>query len=139
MDKCCFQVVASLRGRYPPCSEVRWDCIGIGGILYVFSSVLDMLFMSVSSEQHAFNHCISNNLSLVIKVEISESIRFVFSLKKYVIKWCAFSLGMGLRIRVFILVSGGGVIIRSVLCGMFSWIGEWSELRGRFVLVEDVK
>ena len=55
---------------------MRWDCIGIGGILYVFSSVFDMLFMSVSSDEHAFNHCISDRLSLVIKVEISESIRF---------------------------------------------------------------
>jgi hypothetical protein len=94
--------------------------------------------MSVSSEEHAFNHCIFDKLSLVNKVEISESIRFVFSSKKHVIKWSAFSLGLGLRIRVFLLVSGGGVLLRSVLCGMLSWIGEWSELRGRFVLVEDV-
>ena len=72
-------------------------------------------------------------------MEISESIRFVFSSKKHVIKWCAFSLGMGLRIWVFLLVSGGRVLLRSVLCGMFSWIGEWSDLSGRFVLVEDVK
>ena len=138
MDKCCFQVFASLRGRYPPCSEVHWDCIGIGRALHVFSSVFDMLFMSVSSEEHAFNHCVSDKLSLVIKVEISESIRFVFSSKKHVRKWCAFSLAMGLRIRVFLLVSGDEVLLRSVLCGMLSWIGEWSELRGRFVLVEDV-
>ena len=97
-----------------------------------------MLFMIVSSEEHAFNHCVSNNLSLVIKVEISESIRFVFSSKKHVIKWCAFSLGMGLRIHVFLLLSGYEVLLRSILCRMFSWIGEWSELRGRFVLVDDV-
>ena len=120
MDKCCFQVFASLRGRYPPCSEVRWDCIGIGGALQVYSSVFDMLFMSVSSEEHAFNHCISNKLSLVIRVEVSESIRFVFSSKKSVIKWCAFSLGMGLRIRVFLLVGGDEVLLRSVSCGMLS-------------------
>ena len=138
MDKCSFQVFASLRGRYPPCSEVRWNCIGIGGALHIFPSVFDMLFMSVSSEEHAFNHCISDKLSLVINVEISESIRFVFSSKKHVIKWCAFSLGMGLRIRVFLLVSGSGVLLKSVLCGMFSWIGEWSELKERFVLVDDV-
>ena len=50
-----------------------------------------MWFMSVSSEEHAVNHCISDKLSLVSKVEISESIRFVFSSKKSVIKWCAFS------------------------------------------------
>ena len=59
--------------------------------MHVFSSVLEMLFISVSSEEHAFNHCISDKLSLVSKVEISESIRFVFSSKKSVIKWCAFS------------------------------------------------
>ena len=45
---------------------------------------------------------------------------------------------MGLRIRVVLLVGGDAVLLRSVLCGMLSWIGEWSELRTRFVLVDDV-
>ena len=138
MDKCCFQVFESLRGRYPPYSEVHWDCVGMGGALHVFSSVLDILFMSVSSEEHACNHCISDKLSLVVKMEINKLIWFVFSSKKSVIKWCAFSLGMGLRIRVVLLVGRDAVLLRSVLCGMLSWIGEWLELRGRFVLVEDV-
>ena len=138
MDKCCFQVFESLRGRYPPCSEVRWNCVGIGGALYVFLSVLDILLMSVSSEEHAFDHCATDKLSLVVKVEVKEFIKFVFSSKNSVVKWCAFSLGMGLRIQMLSLVVGGGVLLRSVLCGIFSWIGEWSELRRRFVFVVDV-
>ena len=101
VDKCCFQVFESSQGRYPPCSEVRWDCVGMGGALHVFSSVLDILFMSVSTEEHAFNHCVSDKFSLVVRVEVKELIRFVFSSKKRVVKWCAFSLDMGLRIQIF--------------------------------------
>ena len=65
---------------------MRWDCIGIGGTLHVFSSVFDMLFMSVSSEEHAFNHCISVKLLLIVKIEVRKSIRIVFSSKKSVVK-----------------------------------------------------
>ena len=28
---------------------------------------------------------------------------------------------------MFLVVSEGGVLLRSVLCRMFSWIGEWPE------------
>ena len=84
MDKCSFQVFESLRGRYPPCSEVRWDCVDMGGALNVFSSVLDILFMSVLSEKHAFNHCVSDKFSLAIRVVVKELIRFVSSSKKRV-------------------------------------------------------
>ena len=94
--------------------------------------------MSVSSEEHAFNHCVSDKFSLVVRVEVKELIGFVFYSKKRVVKWCAFSLGMGLKIRIFALVVADGVLLRSILCGIFSWIGEWSELRGRFVFVVDV-
>ena len=38
---------------------------------------------------------------------------------------------------VFIGSWGWGLLI-SVLCGMLSWIGEWLELRGRFVFVVDI-
>ena len=37
------------------------------------------------------------------------------------------------------MVIRGGVLFRSVLCGMFNWIGEWYELRERSVFVVDVK
>ena len=49
--------------------------------------------MCVSSEEHAFSHCVLDRLSLFVKMEVKESIRCVFSLKKYV--------GIGLRMRVF--------------------------------------
>ena len=98
MDKCCFHFFESLQGRYPPCWVVRWVCSGMDGELHVFSRMLEMLFMSVSNEEHAFNHCILDRLLLFVKVEVRESIMFVFSSKKSVINWCAFSLGIGLRI-----------------------------------------
>jgi hypothetical protein len=110
----------------------------MSGAWHVFPSVLDMLFMSVSSEEHASNHCVLDKLSLFVRMEVKESIRLVFSSKKRVVKWCAFSLGMGLRIQLLSLVVGGGILLRSVLSGILSWIGEWSELRRRFVFVVDV-
>ena len=60
----------------------------MGGAFHVFLDVLDMLFINVSNEKHAINHCI--------------------------------------------------LYLRSVLYRIFSCIGEWSELRVRFVFVVDV-
>ena len=64
---------------------VRWDCCGIGGALQVFSRVLVMLLMSVSRKRHAFSHGVSDSLLLFVKMEVKESMRFVFSSKKCVV------------------------------------------------------
>ena len=42
--------------------------------------------MSVSKEEHAFNHCVLDKLSLFVKVEVREPIKLLFSSKKSVVK-----------------------------------------------------
>ena len=42
--------------------------------------------MSVSNEEHVVNHCVLDRLLLSVKVKVRESIRYVFSSKKNVVK-----------------------------------------------------
>ena len=54
--------------------------------LACISKCVGYVIMSVSNEDHALDHCVSDRLSLFFKVEIRELIRFVFSSKKCVVK-----------------------------------------------------
>ena len=85
--------------------------------------------MRVSSEVHAICHCSIIKFILVSSSRVSSFIWFELASKNCVWKFSRFSFGMGFSILGGGSGLGGGIMAISVLGGICSCIGKWSELR----------
>jgi len=111
---------------------------GIGGALHVSRTVLEMLLTRVSNDAHAICHCVGVKDVLVSSNCVSSFIWIELVSKNCTWKFSIFDFGMGLSILGGCSGLGDGILAISVLGGICSCKGMWSELRFKSWFVVDL-